>query len=677
MPPNPQRKHSDAQSEPSPQEDEPTTPIHMNRSELQAMNLDGVVDFSWENLSYHVQVAGEGGQPVRKTLLHNMSGTARGGRVLAVMGPSGAGKSTLFSSIIGRVAVDEAHALEGCVFLNDTVFTERYKKLVSFVAQDDIVMGKETPYEALYFSSRVRLGLSHEEAAARVEDTLTRLHLQKCRDTYLGIPGLVKGVSGGEKKRTNIGNELITNPYIMLLDEPTTGLDSVNALRVGELMRDLAHTDRRTVLCTIHSPSSELFALFDDLLLLGKGHVIYHGPTADAPAYFASVGYPVPPRTNPSEYYMNLLQLPEAELSGLWNAWEKYLVSPAADGNLSVEPASNDIGHKDAHLDARVAEKGSSAMIQLTELSKRSFRLFTRDPGATIGRLVQVIFFAVLVGLFYFGVDNTTQGVQDRSGALFMVAVNSIFMAAMTAVSSIPPERAVFMMEQSSENYNSFFYSFGKDVAEFPFQIGFPILYAGIEYFMIGFHESPAAFFKHMFQLILISNVGHSFGTCVASVFPTAEMSMAVVPMVMLPFMIVAGLFANTKRLDPYFIWLNYLSFPRYCYVGLFVIEFGSLSTYCSASDTSCSYKTGNDVINFYGFDNLGWGECVYALIIYIIGLKLVGAFSLWYQGRSRRGNLHFSKNLADREMSPRAAALSARALTPRAAANDTNEPCN
>ncbi|CUF95595.1 ABC transporter, putative [Bodo saltans] len=498
------------------------------------------------------------------------------------------------------------------------------------------------------------------------------MHLQKCRDTYLGIPGLVKGVSGGEKKRTNIGNELITNPYVILLDEPTTGLDSVNALRVGQLLQDLARDDKRTVLCTIHSPSSELFALFDDLLLLAKGHVIYHGPTLDAAHYFASVGYPVPPRTNPAEYYMNLLQLTPDELERLWNSWEAYLISPAADKNLSVAPLQSTIRTHDANLDKRVGEKGSDFMTQLTQLTARSLRQFIRDPGALVGRIVQTIFFAILVGLFFFGVDNNAQGVQDRAGVLFMVMINNIFMAAMAGIASFPPERAVFLLEQSSENYSAWTYSFAKTMAELPFQIAFPILFVCIMYFMVGFVQTPEAFFKMLLMIVLIGNQGYSFGLLTASLFSTPEISMAMVPLVMLPFMIVAGLFANSDRLEPAWYWLEYISFPRYAYMGLFLGEFGALDKICEAADTTCAYKTGQDVIDYYGFTKVDWGTCIYALVIYMMGFKFVAAFSLWYQGRSKRGNLAFHQNLEVREMSPRAAALSARNAP---AIEDNREP--
>eukprot|EP00455_Lapot_gusevi_P053887 TRINITY_DN8506_c0_g1_i2.p2 TRINITY_DN8506_c0_g1~~TRINITY_DN8506_c0_g1_i2.p2 ORF type:complete len:168 (-),score=20.12 TRINITY_DN8506_c0_g1_i2:610-1113(-) len=146
-----------------------------------------------------------------------------------------------------------------------------------------------------------------------------------------------------------------------------------------------------------------------------------------------------------------------------------------------------------------------------------------------------------------------------------------------------------------------------------------------------------------------------------ASVFPSAEISIAMVPLVMLPMSIVAGLFANSDRLEPAWEWLTYISFPRYSYMGLFLTEFNALDTICAASDSTCPYKTGQDVINYYGFTSVDWHTCVYALMIYMMGMKVIAAFSLWYQGKNKRGNLSFHKNLDVREMSPRAAALNGR----------------
>lgn len=105
----------------------------------------------------------------------------------------------------------------------------------------------------------------------QVEDTIRLLHLSDCADSVIGSE-LVKGVSGGERKRCSVGMELVTDPPLLFLDEPTTGLDTFTALSLVTTLKNLARKGR-TVVCTMHQPSSEIFHLFDDLVILGKGEV--------------------------------------------------------------------------------------------------------------------------------------------------------------------------------------------------------------------------------------------------------------------------------------------------------------------------------------------------------------------------------------------------------------------
>lgn len=115
-----------------------------------------------------------------------------------------------------------------------------------------------------------------------------------------------KGISGGEKKRTSIGVDLITNPSLIFLDEPTTGLDSTTALQVIILLRQLAN-EGRTVISTIHQPSSEVFAEFDRLLLLVEGRCIFQGRSSDANNYFKDMGLVCPQLMSHAEFYMEMM----------------------------------------------------------------------------------------------------------------------------------------------------------------------------------------------------------------------------------------------------------------------------------------------------------------------------------------------------------------------------------
>jgi ABC-type multidrug transport system ATPase subunit len=143
------------------------------------------------------------------------------------------------------------------------------------------------------------------------------LGLEKCKNTRVG-GDLVRGVSGGEKKRTSIALEVITDPSLIFLDEPTTGLDSKSALDVASILRMLARNGR-TIVTTIHQPSSEIMSRFDRILCLCEGKIVYDGPPEEIPGYFSAIGYPAPPLTNPADHLMSILNDDDIKIKALNN----------------------------------------------------------------------------------------------------------------------------------------------------------------------------------------------------------------------------------------------------------------------------------------------------------------------------------------------------------------------
>lgn len=120
-------------------------------------------------------------------------------------------------------------------------------------------------------------------------------------------------MSGGERKRTSIGVELITDPNLIFLDEPTTGLDSFTATSVMETLKDLAQNEGRTVVSTIHQPNSDTFEAFDRLLLMAKGKIIYFNETLKAVDYFKSINFSCPDLCNPADYFMAMMSIESIE----------------------------------------------------------------------------------------------------------------------------------------------------------------------------------------------------------------------------------------------------------------------------------------------------------------------------------------------------------------------------
>jgi ABC-type multidrug transport system ATPase subunit len=153
------------------------------------------------------------------------------------MGPSGSGKTSLLNVLAGRLVLSKGCSFSGKIQVNGrSVRSEDFGKFGAFVQQDDILIQTMTPRECLLFAAKMTSNLTAAEARQTVEQMLARLSLVGCADTMIGGP-LMKGVSGGERKRTSIGYELITNPSLLLLDEPTSGLDSHTALSIAKLLK--------------------------------------------------------------------------------------------------------------------------------------------------------------------------------------------------------------------------------------------------------------------------------------------------------------------------------------------------------------------------------------------------------------------------------------------------------
>ncbi|KAF8933200.1 hypothetical protein BGZ47_010990 [Haplosporangium gracile] len=242
--------------------------------------------------------------PTGVDIIKNISGRLIAGRTCAVMGPSGAGKTTFLSILAGKVA-----KTEGSIKVNGNEQSlSLWKKLIGFVPQEDVMLSVLSVRQILMHSARMRqpVHMSHNEKRLKVLEVIQFLGLGHIMDNPIGDIE-TRGVSGGERKRVNIGMELVASPSILFLDEPTSGLDSATSLEVCKLLKQIAQGQLLTVAAVVHSPSPHAFKQFDDLLLLGSGgRVVYSGPRDEASNYFQSIGYPVPEDESPADFFIAL-----------------------------------------------------------------------------------------------------------------------------------------------------------------------------------------------------------------------------------------------------------------------------------------------------------------------------------------------------------------------------------
>uniref|UniRef100_A0A6N2LVM3 ABC transporter domain-containing protein n=1 Tax=Salix viminalis TaxID=40686 RepID=A0A6N2LVM3_SALVM len=238
-----------------------------------------------------------------RTVLNGITGMASPGEILAILGPSGSGKSTLLNALAGRTL---ANGFTGTVLTNNRKPAKQIMKRTGFVSQDDILYPHLTVRETLVFCSLLRLpkSLSKQEKTLVAESAISELGLTKCENTIIGN-GFTRGISGGERKRVSIAHEMLINPSLLILDEPTSGLDATAAYRLVLTLGSLAQKGK-TIVTSMHQPSSRVYQMFDSVLVLSEGACLYFGKGSQAMAYFESVGYSPSFPMNPADFLLDL-----------------------------------------------------------------------------------------------------------------------------------------------------------------------------------------------------------------------------------------------------------------------------------------------------------------------------------------------------------------------------------
>jgi ABC-type multidrug transport system ATPase subunit len=228
-------------------------------------------------------------------------------QVYAIMGPSGAGKTSLLDTLAGRKTVGY---ITGNILINGFPMGQSsVRHLSAYVSQEDVLLATLTVRETLQMAADLQIAASRAQREREVDKVLAALDLNGCADRYVGGQ-FIRGVSGGQKRRTSIAMELLTKPPIIFLDEPTSGLDSAAAMRLFNVLKTLAVQQNTLVVATIHQPRSDIFDLFDKLLLLSLGYVVYQGAANEVQSYFETAGFWCPRGWNTADFIIDVIAGP-------------------------------------------------------------------------------------------------------------------------------------------------------------------------------------------------------------------------------------------------------------------------------------------------------------------------------------------------------------------------------
>ncbi|NXX75296.1 ABCG2 protein, partial [Urocolius indicus] len=622
---------------------------------------------SFHNICYHVKI--KTGflcckKTAKKEVLRDVNGIMRPG-LNAILGPTGSGKSSLLDILAAR---KDPHGLSGDILINGAPQPANFKCTSGYVVQDDVVMGTLSVRENLTFSAALRLpkSVTEQEKNERVNQIINELGLSKVADSKVGTQ-FTRGVSGGERKRTNIGMELITDPAILFLDEPTTGLDASTANAVLLLLKRMARQGK-TIIFSIHQPRYSIFRLFDSMTLLAAGRVLYHGPAQHAIEYFQSIGYQCEPYNNPADFFLDIIngdstavamskinedntksteELTEYDKTLPEKLAEEYSDSVYYQETKAVLEKMSLGNKKKAKAIFRQITYANSFLHQLKWVSRRTFKNLIGNPQASIAQVCVTVLLGLVVGAIFFGLEENEAGLQNRLGAMFFLTTNQCF-SSISAIELFVVEKKIFIHEYISGYYRTSVYFISKLLADLlPMRTLPSIIFTCIIYFMLGkcgLKPTAGAFFTMMLTLMMVSYTATSMALAIAagqSVVAVANLLMTITFVFMIIF---SGLLVNLTSVMSWLSWLKYFSIPRYGMTALEINELSGLN-FCSSTLSRyfklttfinecvfiCRLCTGDAYLRSQGIEPTSWGlwqnhlalACMIVIFLIIAYLKL------------------------------------------------------
>ncbi|CAF1440836.1 unnamed protein product [Rotaria magnacalcarata] len=542
-----------------------------------------------------------------KQILYDINGVFKSG-MNAILGPTGSGKSSLLDILADR---KDRNGLEGEVLLDGQPQMPEYKYCVGYVVQDNILSETLTVRENIRFSANLRLSktISRKTKATIVEHVIEQLGLEGCADSRVGTES-VRGISGGERKRTSIGMELVLSPSVLFLDEPTTGLDSSTAHAVLESLHRLSRRGH-TIIFSIHQPRYSIFKLFDTIFLVAAGRCVYHGPANSVLPYFSSIGYECEQHDNPADFLLDVTHADTSKnkvnnhelnkkneenahrLHDLYIASNVYTLMQQeikAARNRIVTTATSAVNYHQPSTKSRFSE--------ILYVAQRTLRNVYRNPALITMQTFVPTFLAVLIGLIYLKVDNSESvGVPNRMGAIFFIVVNQV-MSNLSAIELFIKERALFIHENASGYYHVSTYFIAKLICDLiPLRIIPSIIFSTIVYFMIGFQSSVAKFFIFYLAIFLTTTCGASIcflSSASVKVFGVANLLAAMSFVLM---MIFGGFLVVVSSVGKYLSWIKWVSLFRYAINIITINEFEGLEI-CPRNNPNNCTMSGTYVIN-------------------------------------------------------------------------------
>eukprot|EP01083_Nonionella_stella_P268350 907134_1 len=522
------------------------------------------LDFENINFSVHTETG-------LRHIVKGCSGFANPGEILAIIGPSGCGKTSLLNILASRVRPGTQFDLTGRVLINGrSCKASVVKQVIAYVMQDDVFLPYMTAREHVELSAQLKLqkGKINSDMARRVDAIMELLGLSECQHVRIG-KSIGRGLSGGQRKRLGIAAELVNNPRILCLDEPTTGLDSLSSMELIELLSTLARAENQAVILTIHQPTYNMWRLFDKVCMIGDGHILFHGPTANVAGYLDNLGYICPKYMNPADHIIHLsnTEYPEDRevVNHLATSWNSF---------HSVMDRQSSIDYEQTTSVSKFSHQMAPFTLQLKLLVIRNLKVVIRDPNKLILYFIVCVTVALIFGTMFFRLDTTEAGVINRSGALFIIMAYAFFSQFNTMILTVPGDKIIFKREYMNNLYSTMAFYLAKLIVDLPIRIlTFSIMMA-IVYPMATFKASAVSWFLLLVIMYGSGLYGYGMGFLMGAITRSAVLASLLSPLLLMIFLLLGGYVVPLDSQPIAWRWVAYINPLRYSFEAALVVQF-------------------------------------------------------------------------------------------------------
>ncbi|XP_011878507.1 PREDICTED: ATP-binding cassette sub-family G member 1-like isoform X2 [Vollenhovia emeryi] len=562
------------------------------------------MDIEFNDVTYSVNT----GSKKTTMLLGGLSGQFKSGQLTAIMGPSGAGKSTLLNVLAGYKCTD----IGGSISINGQLRDmQEYKKMSCYIMQESITQPNLTVFEAMSFAADLKIGKrkSKSQKRAIIDEILSILRLTKTRNA------ITNNLSGGEKKRLTIALELVNNPPIIFLDEPTTGLDEVSAALCVDVLQKLAHFGR-TVVCSVHTPSASVFQKIDHVYIVAKGQCVYRDTVSNMVPFVQNMGLECPSHYNPADFIIEIS-------SGEYGFDMVHQMIESVNTNLPLLPILR--SKNEFKFDRKTFK--ISRIYQFNTLVKRMLLQLYRNRVTVYLNIWLHLFMGITIGALFFNLGNDGSKYKALYNVGFCIVCMVIFsyFPLLPVLLKFPTEIQTMKREYFNGWYDFSAYYWAIAVIGIPFQIFYTAIIISIAYFATGQPLELQRCFMFFSVCCMCAFIAESIGQNIASIFNTVNGlftgSVLFCPLLLLA---VQDISESITPVSIHRAIFTHTSYIRHGFEAITLALYGydRKKLFCPLEEIYCHYRTPQTILKIIGMGNLDFWINMLCLFIVLLFSK-------------------------------------------------------